>query len=295
MSKISAELAEELLSYSNELHCAKDTIASVAHSDTLVITNLENGSSEKELTEPFEYLFNMSMKKPHFDVQYVSQDKKEVSMNIGESCNDLNVYDLETFLLALRPDQSSLIDRIVEQCNIYSNFITLISKIHLLNTFCERPVCQGRIIAGSRFTKQKNSCMKFRIAHPPFIYELEQLLKYENDSDIENYLLHLQQYLENPIQNDSCILCLSYDLYCTDSADIQNFRLFFLHKESARLSCLDSIDSLYETEIKDPSKVDQCFLFDSVLQNIQIIRIEHHGETKFILRYTDKGKVRLFI
>ena len=47
----------------------------------------------------------------------------------------------------------------------------------------------------------------------------------------------------------------------------------------------DTIDLLYEMDIKDDSKVDQCFLFDEILQNIEIIFIKHDKEIKPILRY----------
>jgi len=294
MSGVTTDIVEQLLSYSNDIICMKDTIANVQNSDTLVVSNIENGITEEELYEPLQYLFSMSMKKEYCDVQYVGQDKEELQINIGDNCNDINVYDLETFLLAIRPNQFSLIETVGELCNTNLDFLNLTDKLHLLNTYCKRSYCQGRILAYAKFTKNKTDEINFRIAHPPFVYEIDRLLEKVDEQDLNRYLLNLKRYLETPIQNDSCILCLAYDLYCKESSNVKNFRLFFLHKTTVSMSKHESLNLLYETEIQEYSKVDQCFLFDEVLKNIAIVSLLQDGDKRYFLRYRDKGKPILY-
>ena len=294
MESITKELLEELSSYGNELQCVKDTMASVQHSDTLVISNLENGQTTEDLVEPLQHMFTLSKEKPYCDVQYVQKPRNAMNINIEESFNGINVYDLKTFLRAITPSQQKLIERVEELCNMYPEYIGLVQKLHLLNTGCQRSICQGRIVAGCKLTKPKDSTITFAIAHPPFVYELKELLDHEDETYLMTYLVHLKQYLDNPIPNDSCLFCLTYDLYCTDSSEVNNFRLFFLEDVNLTFSNSETLDMLYDTEISDFSKADKCLLFDDILNKVQIIRIGHGKDTRLIIRFEDKGQVTLY-
>ena len=296
MSNITTDLLEELISYNNELQCAKDTVALVQGSDTLVISNMENGRTEEELTEPLQHLFMMSSKKPYCDVQYVSQLQKELDIPLKETCRSVNVFDINTFLLAIRPCQSQLIESIDDLCCVYHDYIDLFDKLHILNSFCERTPCQGQIIAGARLTKPKRSSIKFRIAHPPFVYEIDSLLENGNENEYERYLENLRQYLNEPIQNKSCVICLAFDYYCKNSSEVDNFRLFFLHTSPITAAAQDTINMLYETGVQKTSLADQCFLFDEVLSNTQILSISdtENSQERNIVRYKTSDTYKLY-
>ena len=195
METIGQDFLEELMTFNNQMNCVQETIGSIQNSDLFVITNTENGRSTNELIDPFQRLFTIATKRPFCDVQYVRQRKPDLNINIGENCNDLNVFDLETFLQAIVPRQTLLIQLLEDQCNIFPEYQHLLEKVHLINTPCSRVCCQGRILAGSKFFVNGNSEIPFSIAHPPFVYELVKLMKYENETDIKSYLTHLSDYL----------------------------------------------------------------------------------------------------
>ena len=304
MSTIERELLEELLTFNNEINCVKDTIGTVQKSKLLLMSNVENGSSEKELVEPFEHLFRLA-KKPHSDIDYVKHKRSGIQMNIRENCNDVNVYDTDTFLRALLPEQNSLIQLIEEQCNIHPEFLSLVQQLTLLNKPCERNICSGKLIASTKFFSSKVHEVEFAIAHPPFVYELERILK-KKKSNVTSYLKHLKKYLTTPIENTSCILCLTYDFYCLDISRMKNFRLLFLENVHPLSKDMMPIEFLYETEIENYNKSDQCFLLDKLISDIKLICIEEeeNGEDEdddrddqekhFFLRYTGSRRPELY-
>ena len=302
MSTIDTELLEELLTFNNEINCVKDTIGTVQDTKLLLMSNVENGSSEKELVEPFEHLFRLA-KKPHTDIDYVKQKRSGIEMNIGENCNDVNVYDTDAFLRALLPEQNSLIELIEEQCNINPEFLSLVQHLHLLNKPCERNICSGKLIASTKFFSSKVHEVEFPIAHPPFVYELERILK-KKKNNVKSYLKHLKRYLTTPIENTSCILCLTYDFYCLDISSMKNFRLLFLENVHPLSKDMMPIEFLYETEIENYNKNDQCFLLDKLISDIELLYLEEEEEEddsdegnqdkRFILRFTGSKRPKLY-
>ncbi len=289
METIGQDFLEELMTFNNQMNCVQETIGSIQNSDLFVITNTENGRSTNELIDPFQRLFTIATKRPFCDVQYVRQRKPDLNINIGENCNDLNVFDLETFLQAIVPRQTLLIQLLEDQCNIFPEYQHLLEKVHLINTPCSRVCCQGRILAGSKFFVNGNSEIPFSIAHPPFVYELVKLMKYENETDIKSYLTHLSDYLANTIETDSCLLCLTYDLYCTDTSDLNNFRLFFL--DSHRPFKIDNTpECLYEQRIEEQDNTEQCDLFDILLTRVSIME----NDESYMVQYFDGKNVNVF-
>lgn len=284
MENISDDLLEDLMKYNNEINCVNETLSSVQDSQLTVLCNTENGTTIGDLVEPLEKLFDISTKKPHLEVDYVRQRDVPLTVNIGENCNHVNVYDLRSFLQALVPNQVSLIRLLEEQCNVHPMFMSLVDKLHLLNTKCTRDFCQGRILAKTVFAPNDQSEISFSIAHPPFVYEIFDLVKQDDEELIENYLKHLRRYLSSKIEMDSCLLCLTYDLYCTDKTDMKGFRLFFL--ETRSVPDEPSLEYLYETKIETVNKVEQCYLFDVVLHNITLSCLE--GENHALRYWNDK-------
>ncbi len=221
MSDISDELLCELLTLSNEINGVKETVSCVPKSDTLILSHLENGSTCEELVEPFQHLLKLSRHKPYSDVAYVQQRRPDIELDIRRNHTDLNLYDLDTFLRAIVPSQKHLIQIINDQCHVHPQFQVLVARLHLLNARCQRPICQGRILSETRFG---NDSLSFPVAHPPFVYELESLLS-ARDSErlVETYLMHLMRYLsgDDSVENDSCLLCLTFDLYATDQTNLK--------------------------------------------------------------------------
>lgn len=286
MDSISNALLEDLLKYNNEINCVSETLSSIQDSQLTVITNVENGLTTNDLTEPLKTLFEITTKKPYFEVDYVRQRDVPLNINIGEDCSDVNVYDLHTFLQALVPNQVSLIRLLEEQCNVHPKFISLVDKLHLLNKKCTRDFCQGTILSKTVFaqTEERND-ITFTIAHPPFVYEIFDLVKQDDEALIENYLSYLYRYLSSKIEMDSCLLCLTYDLYCTDKTDMKGVRLFFLENSSGQKE--PSLEALYETKIETVNKVEQCYLFDVLLHNITLKRID---EENYSVQYWNEKK-----
>lgn len=273
MSDIEPQLLEELVTFNNEINCVKDTIGTVHQSKLLIMSNVENGSSNEELIEPMKHLFQMT-KKPHTDIEYIKRQRPKMEVNITESANDINIYDTDSFLKALVPDQSSLIHLIEEQCNIHPEFISLVDKLHLLNTACTNNICSGKLLASTRFLKRDNHDVVFPIAHPPFVYELDRILKLSKPKHVQSYLTHLKKYLTNKIENIKCILCLTYDFYSLDISSMKNFRLLFLENINPLANDMMSVDFLYETNIENYNKSDQCFLFEKLISDIVLIPFE---------------------
>ena len=198
---------------------------------------------------------------------------------------------MNTFLQALIPEQTSLIELLEEQCNIYPQYMNLIKHLHILRTPCSRDICQGRILAGVKFTTNGKNDIPFPIAHPPFVYELKEFVRRGNEHLIKSYMNHLNRYLTKDIYTDSCILCLSFDLYCKNKCEVQNFRLFFLEKENA-LQVEKTIDFLYDPYIETTNKASQCSLFDVLLNNITLLCLQskQNEASAYVVRYYDEKK-----
>lgn len=290
MEHITSAVLEDILTYNNEINCVRDTIGPLQNTDILVVSNIENGSSASELVDPFLRLFHMASEKCENDIEYVMQKKSPIEVNVNESFQSLNVYDLDQFLQALVPDQTCLIETLTDQCNIHPQFSCLVQKLHLLRKPCSRHSCQAKILAGSKFMYgHEDENIRFPIAHPPFVYEIGRLLKQANFKTIETYLQHLHRYLTSEIEVDSCILCLTFDLYCKCEAPIKNFRLFFLEKNSKVLPD-PNIGWLYEAKLETDQN-NQYSLFDEVLDNINVVTLSDSGkENRYIIRYVDKKK-----
>ena len=288
MNSITTDLLEELVTYNNQINCVKETISSVQQSELLIINHIENGSTTESLVEPFEHLFKIVTQKPHTDIEYVENKKPAFTINIGQNCNDVNVYDLDTFLQAIVPEQVSLIEILEEQCNMYPQYMPLIKHLHLLRTSCTRPICQGRILAGVKFTSPGRNDIPFPIAHPPFVYEIKKLLRRGNEALTRSYMCHLTRYLTNPIETDCCILCLTFDLYCKNTCELSNVRLFFLEQDI--IAPIEAtLDVLYDTHIETVNKAKQCTLFDEILSNITLLCLpaKNGEQTSYVVRYCD--------
>lgn len=299
MSRIPDDLLTELVTLTNELTCAKETVARIQGSDLLVMNHVENGSTSEELIEPLNHLFEMSAKKPYYDVEYSPLQPLKHGANILRKREDVNIYDLDTFLRAIVPWQTTLTRRIEEQCNIYPQFQPLVERLSLLDSRCENPLCYGSILAESIFSVDEKALLSFAVAHPPYVYELDSILhKQDSERLVEAYLAQLQKYLKvSKLENESCLLCLTLALYSTDKRDLpENFALFFLENGSPISRDHDTLDLLYETHIENYTKNDQCSAFDDVLHRIRIVDMKHDGqnEAKYFLRYDDGKKVRLF-
>ncbi len=238
----------------------------------------------------------MSRTKPYSDVEYVQQRRPDLELDIRRNHADLNLYDLNTFLRAIVPSLKHLIQIIEVQCHVHPQFQVLVARLHSLNARCQRPICQGRILSETRFARDCNP-LSFPVAHPPFIYELESLLS-ARDSErlVQTYLTHLMRYLDvdGPIENDSCLLCLTFDLYATDQTNLKNFRLFFLENICPVSREHDTIDLLYDTDIDVYTKTDQCVMFDKVLDGIRIVCLTQQGQNDCFVRYDDGNRVRLY-
>lgn len=295
MANITPRVLEEMMIYNNEITCVKETIGTLQNTELLVVSNIENGSNVQELSDPFIKLFNISAKKPYCDIEYVKQQKPCLNVHVGDFFGDLNVYDLDAFLQALVPNQTQLIETLVEQCNIHPQFTHLTQKLNLLLTECSRHCCQGRILAASKFGIDNSQDIRFSIAHPPFVYEIFRLLKLSDAKAVETYFHHLHNYLMKEIEVNSCLLCLTFDLYCKNDAQLKNFRLFFLEKDLTIPKDF-SVDALYEYQI-DSNQVEQYFIFEDVLNRIKILGLEDEsGRKMYVLRFEDtkKNEVKLF-
>ena len=295
---ITDALLENLMGYNNEMTCVRDTMSSIQNSDLMIINHIENGENIDELIQPFETLFQISEQKPHCDVNFLQQKKDELSVNIGSNYNDVNVYDLETFLQAIVPQQTALINLLEKMCNIHPQFHDLVDRLHLLQTPCSRDYCHGKILSSARFARfsEENDNIDFCIAHPPFVYEGHRL-KNECSSNIESYLYNVKHYLTNPIANNSCLLCVVYDMYCTNSSDLKNFRLFFLENVHSETNGF-GMTSLYETNLGLNNEIEQCSVFDIILQRINIIILGSSPDFSYVLRYVkyvnDNKQVKLY-
>jgi hypothetical protein len=298
MAGVTDDLLEELVTIGNEMNGTKDTVSRMPNSDLLVLNHVENGSTVEDLVQPLNHLFQMSTKKPYLDVEYVQQQRADMAINVEKNHEDLNLFDLNTFLRAIVPSQRQLMQRIEEQCHVHPQFLALVERLPLLDTRCDRSICHGRILAESKFGADSRS-ISFAVAHPPFVYELESLLERRNgESLVDTYLSQLQRFLiEDKLDNDSCVLCLAFDLYCTDTVGIENFRLFFLEDVSPVSMEHDTLDLLYETQIEVYNKTDQCLVFDDVLGRIRLICLteERNNETtNWFLRYSDGSMTKLY-
>ena len=288
---INDELLEDLLEYNNKMTCVRDTMSSIQQSDLMIVNNIENGKSNDELIQPFLTLFRISELKPHCDVNYVQQKRDELSVNIGSNCNDVNVYDLETFLQAIVPRQTALLNLLEKQCNKNPQFLDVVDSLHLLRTACSRAYCQGKILSSAKFARysDESDTINFCIAHPPFVYEGHRIFN-DCSSNVENYLLNLRHYLTNPIENDSCLLCIAYDLYCKNAAEkMKNFRLFFLENVHSETNGF-GIQSLYDTNLGLNNHIEQCSVFDTVLHRISIIIEGSSPDFTYVVRYFNEKK-----
>ena len=285
MNSVSSSLLEDLVTYNNELTCVQECVAKIQSSQLLTITHTENGSTERDLVKPFQHLFHVAVKKPHSDVEYLRHQKPDFEVNVTEPSRNVNVFDLEAFLRAIVPKQKGLIMQLEELCNIYPQYFGVVKRLHLLATPCSRHCCQGRILAGTKFTTDGNNSMSFPIAHPPFIYESDKIKKLKDDKIMKDFLDQLKNYLMSPIENDSCLLCLTYDLYCSNDCELKNFRLFFLENlpPSAEHA---SLDLLYESHLEESNAADQCFLFDLLMDDISLLCFGN----KYVIRYWDSKK-----
>lgn len=293
MESISTDLLEDVMTYNNELTCVQETIAKFNNSKYFVVTNTENGRTTEELVEPFEQLFTVTTKKPYCDIEYIQRKRPDMQIDVTQNCNDVNVFDLNNFLQAIVPKQMSLLEILEEQCNIYPEYTALTEKLQLINTPCSRPFCQGKILAGTKLTMNNKSSIEFAVAHPPFVYEIKKILQSGCEMALKTYMKHLSHYLHSDISNDSCLLCLTYDLYCTDTAELKNFRLFFLETVS-RFPQEATAEYLYESRVSN--KVDQCFVFDELLQRINLIGLRNaEDNVVFVVRYWDDKKQESFL
>lgn len=289
MANITSRVLEDMMAYNNEITCVKESIGTLLNTDLLVVSNLENGSTMEEINDPFYKLFNISAKKTYSDIEYVRQQKPSLAANIGDFYGELNVYDLDTFLRALVPNQTQLIKTLTEQCNVHPKFTYLTRKLDLLRTVCSQNICQGKILASSKFTLDGCEDICFPIAHPPFVYEIHQLLKLSDEKAVETYFKHLHNYLMTEIEVKSCLLCLTFDMYGKNDCSLRNFRLFFTEKNQTIPNDF-SIEALYESKVEmNPN--EQHSIFDDVLERITIVKLgnDKGGHTQF-LHFKDSKK-----